>query len=403
MDRPGVCHAAVVIDFEIPAELAELRDRTATFVREQILPLEVDAPRDQHGPTEEFRLHLVELARTAGLLVPHVSAEFGGLGLSHVAKALVFEESGYSLLGPVAMHIAAPDEGNMHLLEMVATPDQKERFLRPVTSGLHRSMFMMTEPDGGAGSDPSMMKTRADEQADGSYLINGVKWLITSALGSTVAIVMARTFDRAGTDVGATMFLTEANAPGIVADEVLSTMDHNAVGGHAVMRLDNLAVPAESVLGEVGGGFRYAQVRLGPARLTHCMRWLGAARRCNDIATDYARNRHGFGKPIGEHEGIGFQLADNLTEMQTSRLLILHCAWVLDQGSQARDESSMAKLYVSEATSRVVDRCVQILGGRGITSRTVVRQVYEDIRAFRIYDGPSEVHRMAIARRALRT
>lgn len=391
-----------MIDFEIPAELAELRDRTAAFVRDEIIPLEPHTRSDHHGPTEEFRLELVELARNAGLLVPHVSKEFGGLGLSHVGKALVFEESGYSMLGPVAMHIAAPDEGNMHLLEVVASHDQKERFLRPVTSGLARSMFMMTEPDGGAGSDPSMMKTRADEQADGSYLINGLKWLITSALGAKVAIVMARTFDRDGTDLGATMFLTEADAPGIEIEEVLQTMDHNAVGGHAVIRLNNLHVPAESVLGEVGGGFRYAQVRLGPARLTHCMRWLGAARRCHDIATEYARTRHAFGKPIGEHQGIGFQLADNLTDMQTSRLLILHCAWVLDQGSQAREESSMAKLYVSEATSRVVDRCVQILGGRGITGRTVVRQIYEDIRAFRIYDGPSEVHRMAIARRAVR-
>ena len=173
-----------MIDFEISADLAELRDRTAAFIREQIIPLENGAPRDHHGPTEEFRLHLVGLARDAGLLVPHVSKEFGGLGLSHVGKALIFEESGYSMLGPVAMHIAAPDEGNMHLLEVVANADQKERFLRPVTSGQHRSMFMMTEPDGGAGSDPSMMKTRADEQADGSYRINGLKWLITSALGA---------------------------------------------------------------------------------------------------------------------------------------------------------------------------------------------------------------------------
>jgi len=391
-----------VIDFEIPPDLAELQERTATFIREQIIPLEADQPRDHHGPTEEFRLHLVGLARQAGLLVPHVSTEFGGLGLSHVGKALVFEESGYSLLGPVAMHIAAPDEGNMHLLEVVASADQKERFLKPVTSGEHRSMFMMTEPDGGAGSDPSMMKTRADEQADGSYKINGLKWLITSALGAKVCIIMARTFDRAGTDLGATMFLTESDAPGIEIAEVLGTMDHNAVGGHAVIKLTDVHLPAESVLGEVGAGFRYAQVRLGPARLTHCMRWLGAARRCHDIAVDYAKTRHAFGRPIGEHQGIGFQIADNLTDMQTSRLLIQHCAWVLDSGSQAREESSMAKLYVSEATSRVVDRCVQILGGRGITNRTVVRQVYEDIRAFRIYDGPSEVHRMAIARRALR-
>ncbi len=192
-----------MIDFEVPAELIELRDRTAAFIRDEIIPLEASAPTDHHGPTEEFRLELVALARKVGLVAPHVSKEYGGLGLSHVAKAFVFEESGYSLLGPVAMHIAAPDDGNMHLLEVVASEDQKERFLRPVASGEQRSMFMMTEPEGGAGSDPSMMKTRADEQADGSYVVNGLKWLITSALGARVAIIMARTFDSSVSDVGA--------------------------------------------------------------------------------------------------------------------------------------------------------------------------------------------------------
>ncbi len=391
-----------MIEFSLTPELTELQERTAAFIRDRIIPLESDPRRDHHGPLEELRLELVELAHGAGLVAPHVGTEWGGLGLSHVAKAIVFEEAGYSPLGPLALHIGAPDEGNMHLLEQVASEDQKEQFLRPLASGRTRSMFCMTEPDGGAGSDPSMMQTRADEQADGSYLINGRKWLITGAGGATMAIIMCRTFDRDGVDRGASMFLTSADTAGINIVETLDTMDSNMVGGHAVVELDDVRVTPEQVLGEIGGGFRYAQVRLGPARLTHCMRWLGAARRCHDIATDYARTRHAFGKPIGEHEGVGFQLADNLTDMTTSRLLIWHCAWVLDQGSQARDESSMAKLYCSEALGRVVDRCVQILGGTGITSRTIVRQTYEDIRAFRIYDGPSEVHRWAIARRALK-
>ena len=390
-----------MIDFALTPAETELRDRTAAFVRDEMIPRERDPRQDEHGPTEELRAELVAAARAANLLSPHVGTEYGGLGLDHRGKAIVFEEAGYSTLGPFALNIAAPDEGNMHLLEVVADADQKERFLRPIASGAARSMFTMTEPDGGAGSDPSMMKTEARQDGD-DYVINGRKWLITGALGAEVAIVMARTFDANGTDVGATMFLTEADAPGIEVTEVLDTMDSNAPGGHSVIDFEDLRLPANSVLGEVGRGFRYAQVRLAPARLTHCMRWLGAARRCHDIATEYARTRQAFGKPLSEHEGVGFQLADNLVELHACRLMIWHCAWVLDQGDQARTESSMAKLYCSEALSRVVDRSLQILGGTGITDRTVVRKTYEDIRAFRIYDGPSEVHRWSLARQVVK-
>jgi acyl-CoA dehydrogenase len=391
-----------VIDFSLTPELEALRARTAAFVHDVVIPTEADPRQGPHGPTDELRADLVAEAREAGLLSPHVGKAYGGLGLDHVGKAIVFEEAGYSMLGPVALNIAAPDEGNMHLLEVVADSEQKERFLRPLAEGRTRSMFAMTEPDGGAGSDPSMLVTTAREQADGSFLVKGRKWLITGAEGAAFAIVMARTFDRNGTDVGATMFLSDADAPGIDIVEVLDTMDTNMVGGHSVVDFADLRVEPNMVLGAVGAGFRYAQVRLAPARLTHCMRWLGAARRCHDIATAYAKERHAFGKPIGSHEGVGFQLADNLTDMQTARLLIWHCAWVLDQGGQAREESSMAKLYCSEVLGRVVDRCVQVLGGSGITSRTVVARIYRDIRAFRIYDGPSEVHRWSLARGALR-
>jgi acyl-CoA dehydrogenase len=395
-----------VIDFSLPPELEALRDRTAAFVRDVVIPFEGDPRQGPHGPTDELRADMVAAARDAGLLSPHVGKAYGGLGLGHVGKAVVFEEAGYSLLGPIALNISAPDEGNMHLLEVVADDEQKERFLRPLAEGRTRSMFAMTEPADdhgrGAGSDPSMLVTTAHEQADGRYLVKGRKWLITGAEGAAFAIVMARTFDRGGNDVGATMFLSDADAAGIEVVEVLDTMDSNMVGGHSVVDFTGLRVEPAMVLGAVGAGFRYAQVRLAPARLTHCMRWLGAARRFHDFAVAYAKERHDFGKPIGEHEGVGFQLADNLTDMQTARLLIWHCAWVLDQGGQGREESSMAKLYCSEVLGRVVDRCVQIHGGTGITGRTVVSRIYRDIRAFRIYDGPSEVHRWSLARGALR-
>ena len=390
-----------MIDFALTPELDDLKRRTAAFVRDAVIPMEGDPRQGPHGPEDALRRELIGQARAAGLLAPHVGTDYGGLGLGHIAKAVVFEEAGASPLGPHALNIAAPDEGNMHLLEQVGTADQRERYLRPLAAGETRSAFSMTEPDGGAGSDPGMLRTEARETADG-WRISGRKWLITGALGAGFHIVMARTFDRSGTDIGASMFLMDADAPGWRLERVLDTMDANLAGGHSIVVYDDVHVGKDAVLGEPGRGFRYAQVRLAPARLTHCMRWLGAARRCHEIAVDYARTRHAFGKPIGEHEGVGFQLADNVMDMHTSRLAIWHAAWVLDRGERGGTESSLAKVYCSEALCRVVDRCVQVLGGTGITGETVVMRTYKDIRAFRIYDGPSEVHRWSLARGILK-
>lgn len=390
-----------MIDFSLPPELEELRERTAQFVRDEVMPFESDPRQDAHGPSDALRHDLMLRARAAGLLSPHVDEDWGGLGLGHIGKAVVFEEAGYSTLGPHALNIAAPDEGNMHMLQEIATEAQKETYLRPLAEGRVRSAFSMTEPEGGAGSDPSMLKTEA--RADGDdFVINGRKWLVTGVAGAAYHIVMARCFDARGEELGATMFLVDTGQPGIDNVRVLETMDSNLTGGHAVVDYRDVRVPAEKILGAVGEGFRYAQVRLAPARLTHCMRWLGAARRCHDIAVDYARQRHAFGKPIGEHEGIGFQLADNEMDLHLSRLAIWHAAWVLDRGERGGRESSMAKVICSEALSRVVDRAVQTLGGKGITGDTVVQKIYKDIRAFRIYDGPSEVHRFALARRLMK-
>lgn len=386
----------MTIDFEIPSELADLQARIRTFIVDEIIPLESDARRTRHGPTEAFRRELIDKARAAGLLAPHVAREYGGLGLAHVGRAIAFEEAGYSPLGPVALNVFAPDEGNMHLLEAVATPAQKERWLRPLAAGAIRSCFCMTEPPPGAGSDPSMLMSSARRDGD-DYLIDGGKWFITGADGAAFAIIMAKV-----DDAGATMFLSDMNAAGIVVERAMDTLDQCFPGGHGVVRFDGLRVPADAVLGEVGQGFRYAQVRLSPARLTHCMRWLGAVRRAHDVAVDYARRRHAFGKRIGDHEGIGFMLADNEMDLHVARLAIWHCAWLLDRGDLALHESSRAKVIVSEATWRVADRCVQVLGGQGVTDETVVARIFADLRAFRIYDGPSEVHRYSIARRLLR-
>lgn len=386
------------MDFSLPDSLHALRERTATFIRNDVMPLESSPGRGEHGPSDALRIELNARARRAGLLAPHVAEKWGGLGLSHIGRAVVFEEAGYSLLGPLAMNCSAPDEGNMHLLEVVATEAQKQRWLQPLASGEIRSCFCMTEPQPGAGADPEQMLTTAERDGD-HFVIHGRKWLITGADGAGFAIVMARVTGDSG---GATMFLTDMDVPGIHIERLIDSMDASFAGGHAEVVFDGLRVPASHVLGEVGQGFRYAQVRLAPARLTHCMRWLGAARRAHDIATAYARTRRAFGKPIGEHEGVGFMLADNEIDIHMCRLSIWHTAWLLDQGEPARHESSMAKVFCSEAIFRIADRCVQVLGGLGVTRDTAVEQIFREVRAFRIYDGPSEVHRWAISRRVLR-
>ncbi|MCY1273871.1 Caffeyl-CoA reductase-Etf complex subunit CarC [compost metagenome] len=385
------------MDFTLPPELQELRERTRSFVREVVIPYERDARRTAHGPDESLRLELVEHARAAGLLSSHVDKEWGGLGLSHVGKAVVFEQAGYSMLGPVALHIAAPDEGNMHMLQEICSEEQKARWLKPLASGRVRSCFCMTEPSPGAGADPSLLKTTAVKDGD-DFVINGRKWLITGADGAAFAIVMARTFVD-GEDVGATMFVTDLPARGFEIVRELDSMDSSFSGGHAEIVFDNLRVPARDVLGEIGAGFRYAQVRLVPARLTHCMRWLGAAQRAHDIASDYARKREAFGSRLVAHEGIGFMLADNQIDLHTTRLAIWHTAWLLDQGERGNSESSMTKVFASEAIWRVVDRSLQILGGLGVTRDTEVERIFRDVRAFRIYDGPSEVHRWSLAKK----
>jgi acyl-CoA dehydrogenase len=384
------------MDFSLSPELADLQRRARAFVRDKIVPLESDPRQTRHGPTEEFRKELVALAAAEGLVAPHVGPEYGGLGLSHAAKAVVFEEAGYSLLGPVAMHIFAPDEGNMHLLEAVASHAQKERWLRPLASGATRSCFCMTEPAPGAGSDPSAMATTAVKDGD-HYVINGTKWFITGADGAAFAIIMAK--DENG---DATMFMADMDTPGIRIERHMDSLDSAFAGGHAVVKFENLRVPAADILGEPGKGFRYAQVRLAPARLTHCMRWLGAARRAHEIATGYALSREAFGRKLIDHEGVGFQLADNEMDIRLSRLSIWHTAWVLDNGGRGTVESSMSKVVCSEAIWRVLDRCVQVLGGQGVTGETLVARLFNEVRGFRIYDGPSEVHRWSIAQRIAR-
>jgi acyl-CoA dehydrogenase len=382
-------HPTAADDLALGAEIAE---RVAAFVHAEVVPYERDPRCGAHGPSDDLVVELRQRARAAGLLTPHVLAD--GQHLSHRATARVLRASGLSPLGPVALNVMAPDEGNMFLLGRVATPAQRARFLQPLLDGTARSAFFMTEPasDGGAGSDPQMMRTTARLDGD-HWVIDGRKAFITGAEGARVGIVMARA------EAGATMFLIDLPDAAVRTERILDTLDSSMPGGHAVVALDGLRVPADQVLGEVGAGFKYAQVRLAPARLTHCMRWLGSCDRAHQIATDYAVRRHAFGKPLIEHEGVGFMLADNRIALQQAWLIIDWCAGVLDSGAHGTVESSMAKVAVSEALFAIADRCVQVMGGTGVSGDTVVEQVFREVRAFRIYDGPTEVHKWSLAKK----
>ncbi len=374
----------------------EIGARVEAFVRDVVIPYEADPRRDHHGaPLDELVMEMREKARAAGVLTPHVLPDGGHL--TQLETAYVLQKSGLSPLGPLAVNTMAPDEGNMYLLGKVGSPEIKERFLKPLVEGRARSAFFMTEPalEGGAGSDPSMMQTTC--RPDGNHwVINGRKAFITGAEGAKVGIVMAKA------DEGACMFLVDLPNPAIRIEHVPNTIDSSMPGGHATVVIDNLRVPADQMLGEAGEGFKYAQIRLSPARLSHCMRWHGCCQRAHEIASDYANHRHAFGKALIDHEGVGFMLAENLIDLKQAELMIQWCAQVLDTGSLGTAESSMAKVAVSEALMRIADRCVQVMGGRGVTDHTIVEQVFREVRAFRIYDGPTEVHKWSLAKKIKR-
>jgi acyl-CoA dehydrogenase len=380
----------------ISQRATEIADRVEAFVREVVVPYEQDPRRDHHGaPTDELVTELKEKARAAGVLSPHILPD--GSHLTQRETAVVLIRSGLSPLGPLACNTNAPDEGNMYLLGKVGSPEMQERFLKPLVEGRARSAFFMTEPAdlGGAGSDPSMMKTTC--KVDGNqWVIDGRKTFITGAMGAKVGIIMAKA------EEGACMFLVDLPDPAIIFEHIPNTIDNSMPGGHATVRIENLRVPANQMLGEAGEGFKYAQVRLSPARLSHCMRWLGCCIRAQEIAIDYANRREAFGKALIDHEGVGFMLAENMIELKQCELMIDWCASVLDSGSQGTVESSMAKVAVSEALMRIADRCVQVMGGTGVTDRTIVEQVFREVRAFRIYDGPTEVHKWSLAKKIRR-
>ncbi|MFW6867743.1 acyl-CoA dehydrogenase family protein [Nocardioides sp. CPCC 206347] len=389
------------IDLTPDPALTELAARTAAFIDDVVAPEEQRLGGVVADGGEDLRQHLQKAAREAGVFAPHVSKEYGGQGLDMRGRAVVFEEAGRSLFGPLALNIAAPDEGNVHMLEAIASDAQKERYLRPLAEGLIRSSFSMTEPAPGAGSDPAALMTRATPTS-GGWLVNGRKWFITGADGAAYTICMVRTSGEPGDRGGATMFLIDADTPGMQIVRHIDTLDEGFFGGHCEIEFNDVFVADHAVLGAVDEGFQYAQVRLAPARLTHCMRWLGIARRSQEIAVARANERELFGSRLGELGMAQAMIADSEIDIAASRLLIWQACAELDLGRSAAQSSSIAKTFVAEAVGRVVDRSLQVCGSLGISGDILLSRYIREVRPFRIYDGSSETHRWAIAKRRLR-
>lgn len=385
------------MDFTIPPRVEDFRARIAAFVEAHVLPLESDpAAYDGHGNIALPELaRLRGLARAEGLWCPQLKPETGGAGLDKVGMAVAYEAMNRSIFGPVVFNAAAPDDGNMMVLEKVATPAQKARWLAPIVSGEVRSAFAMTEPAPGGGSDPGMIRTRAERRGD-TYVVHGTKWYITGGEDAAHFILMARTSDDARR--GLTAFLFHRDQPGWHVVRRIPIMGPEEHGGHCELAFEGLEIPAGNVLMGEGDGLKLTQIRLGPARLTHCMRWLGLSKRCVAIARAYAGERYGFGVRLADRESIQLMLGDLAMRIEVGRLLVMKAAWALDQGSFARKEVSMAKVHVANLLHAAADVAIQINGARGYSTDTPLEWIYRYARQARLVDGADEVHKMVLNR-----
>jgi acyl-CoA dehydrogenase len=386
------------MDFSLSPELEALRQKTAAFVKEHCIPLE--SPRESFDEHEHIALDKLAIlrgkAKAAGLWAPQMPKELGGMGLTMTEQAVIYEEANFSIFGPAALNCSAPDDGNMRLLWMVGTEQQKKTWLQPIIDGDVRSAFIMTEPHPGSGSDPAgMMRTRAEKKGD-KWVVHGHKWFITGAGASDHFILIARTSDDPRNGLSA--FLFHKDQPGWEIVRKVPIMGPEEHGGHCELRFDGLEIAEENILMKLGDGLRATQIRLGPARLTHCMRWLGMAERAMSIASDYAKERESFGSKLADHEGVQWMLGEAAMAIHTGRLLTMYAAWKLDQGSRARKEVSMAKVQVADMLNNVVDTCIQICGARGYSKDTLLEWMYRYARQAKLVDGASEIHKMVMAR-----
>lgn len=385
------------MDFTISKELDDLRLRIGAFVEKELIPLELDpAAMDEH---ENIALDVLETvrekAKKEGLWNFQVAKERGGLGLNFREIAVCYEAAAQSIFGPVVFNAAAPDDGNMRVLAQVLDSDDLlSRFLEPIESGQKRSAFAMTEPDGGCGSDPSLTYTTATKSGD-NWIIKGRKWFITGAGEADVFIIIAKTSD--DPRKGLTAFLFERDQPGWEIVRRIGIMGPEEHGGHCELSFDGLVIPDSHRLLNVGDGLKVTQMRLGPARLTHCMRWLGLAKRCLDIASEYVVNRQSFGITLADRESVQLLMGDVAKDIHIGRLLTMQAAHALDQGSFAKQEISLAKVHVADTLHKAADTAIQLCGAKGYSQDTVLEWIYRYARQARLVDGASEVHKMVLS------
>jgi acyl-CoA dehydrogenase len=388
-----------MIDFSTPPELEDIRGRITAFMETHVYPNE-DKVIEHEGLPVALERELQQKVKDQGLWAPNLPKEWGGMGIGYIGQALVNEIIGRSVIAPRIFGEAAPDAGNAEILIVAANADQKERYLRPLAAGEVRSCFAMTEPEV-AGSDPTLLRTTAARDGD-EWVINGHKWFISGAIGSAFAIVMAVTDVAAEPRGRASMIIVPTSTPGFNIIRAVGVMGSGGVGGHCEIRFENCRVPAENLLGKVGAGFKLAQARLGPGRIQHCMRWLGAAQRSFEMMCRYALKREAFGGPLANQGTVQNWIADSAAEINAARLMTLQAAWKMDRGDDARIEISLIKFYGARVLNDVVDRAIQVHGALGYSKDTPLEMFYRDARAARIYDGPDEVHRMVVAHRILK-
>ena len=385
------------MDFSIDSKLEADHARLQAFVAKHIVPLEADEKNfDAYGNIDLAVLQSLRAkVKQAGLWAPQIPIEQGGLGYGPTGMAVLYEAMNYSIFGPAAFNCAAPDDGNMYILNKVATQEQKDRWLQPIINGDVRSSFAMTEPAPGGGSDPSMIRTTA-KRVNGKWIINGRKWYITGAGEAAHFILVAKTGD--ATRDGLTAFLFHRDDPGWHIERRIGIMGPEEHGGHCELIFDKMELDDDRVLMGEGKGLKVTQVRLGLARLTHCMRWLGLAKRAVNIASDYASNRSGFGIKLIDRESIQMKLGQAAMDIEIGRVMVMRAAWRIEQGSKARQDISMAKIHVSQLLNRVTSDAIQICGARGYSKDTVLEWIYRYGRQALLVDGATEVHQMVISR-----
>ncbi|MGB3623158.1 acyl-CoA dehydrogenase [Ketobacter sp. MCCC 1A13808] len=386
------------MDFTLPAEIEQLRLKVRHFVESEVMPLEADKSRfdDHENLLESVVAELRRKAKAQGLWGFQLPKNRGGLDLGVVGMAALYEEAARSPFGPVAFNCAPPDDGNMIVLnKILKTEALKDRWLQPIIDGKVRSAFAMTEPDGGCGSDPGLTYTRAEKVGD-KWIVNGRKWFITGAEGAQTFILIAKTSD--DERKGLTAFLFDKDQPGWEIIRRIPIMGPEEHGGHCELRFDGLEIPDENRLLEVGDGLKVTQIRLGTARLTHCMRWLGLAKRCMEVAAQYVENRMSFGSTLSQHEGVQWMMGEVAKEIHIGRLLTMNAAWKLDQGDFARKEISIAKIQVADTLHKAADTAIQLCGARGYSKDTMIEWIYRYARQARLVDGASEIHKMVLSK-----